>query len=204
MSARRVRDFVDSLAAVPSTAVLRNPYRLERCRENLTAYLRAMLDRPGRRYLLVGEAPGWRGCAITGIPFTDERMLKSGTHPFLVTIRPLIKLDGRMKEATAHIVWSYLNQCDELPAFWNAVPFHPCLPDERNRAPTNAEIELGLPFLKAVHSILDPDLTIAVGKRADAALEKAGVEGYGVVRHPSNGGKTEFCSGLARYGIVAR
>ena len=46
-------------------------------RERLSAHLSARRD---ARYLLVGEAAGYRGARISGVPFTSERQL-SGSGP---------------------------------------------------------------------------------------------------------------------------
>src|SRR4051812_35512122 len=49
-------------------------------RENLKRYVECFVRPP--RYLLVGEAPGWRGCRFSGVPFTSEAQLVEGTLPF--------------------------------------------------------------------------------------------------------------------------
>src|SRR4051812_37821456 len=49
-----------------------NQYRAERLAERLTSYLEARADAP---VLLVGEAAGYRGARVSGIPFTSERQL---------------------------------------------------------------------------------------------------------------------------------
>src|SRR5262249_50780611 len=46
-------------------------------RERLSAYLGARAEAP---LLLVGEAPGFRGARVSGIPFTSERQL-TGSGP---------------------------------------------------------------------------------------------------------------------------
>src|SRR3982750_306430 len=48
-----------------------------RRRARLAAYLEARADAP---LLLVGEAPGYRGARVSGIPFTSERQL-TGAGP---------------------------------------------------------------------------------------------------------------------------
>lgn len=60
---------------------MQNPYRNEVCRYNLKHYLDYL---SGRRVdiMLIGEAPGYRGCALTGIPFTDEVQLKLSENDF--------------------------------------------------------------------------------------------------------------------------
>ena len=49
-------------------------------RSNLYNYLSSFLERPS--ILIVGEAPGWRGCRFSGVPFTSESQLYSAKFPF--------------------------------------------------------------------------------------------------------------------------
>lgn len=75
--------FVDYISSiVPPTEHSSNMYAVNpHCRHNLSVYLEQMLEiKPS--ILLMGEAPGFHGCGITGIPFTDERTLSS--HPFFI------------------------------------------------------------------------------------------------------------------------
>jgi uracil-DNA glycosylase len=139
-------------------------------RERLERYLALRWDAP---LLLVGEAAGYRGARVSGIPFTSERQL-TGTGP---------------AEATATIVHDVLRELgleDEV-LLWNVVPTHPGTPSS-NRRPTRAEIEAGLPFLRL----------LAQGRRAVAVGRVAhGVLGGPYVRHPSHGGASAFRAGLA-------
>ena len=138
-------------------------------RARLADYLDARAAAP---WLLVGEAPGYRGARVSGIPFTSERQL-TGAGP---------------AEATATIVQRVLDDLGltDQVLLWNVVPTHPGTPTA-NRAPTRAEVRAGLPF--AVE-LARGRRVVAVGRVAHAAL------GGQWVRHPSHGGAREFERGL--------
>jgi uracil-DNA glycosylase len=150
-----------------------NQYRrsLER-RERLGAYLSRRQSAP---ILLVGEAAGYRGARISGLPFTSQRQL-SGAGP---------------AEATATIVQRVLAELnlEEAVLLWNLVPTHPHRPGEpaSNRRPTRAEVEASLPFFEELAA---GRRVIAVGRLAATVLDAP------YVRHPSHGGARHFRSGL--------
>jgi uracil-DNA glycosylase len=163
--------FVDRLAAARIGATF-NQYAgsLVR-RERLAAYLEA---RSGAPLLLVGEAPGYRGARVSGIPFTSERQL-TGRGP---------------AEATATIVRRVLAELDlqEAILLWNLVPTHPGT-ELSNRPPTRGEIDESAPFLA---ELALGRRTIAVGRLAQRRL------GGPYVRHPAHGGASAFRAELAR------
>jgi hypothetical protein len=134
-------------------------------RRRLLDYLRS---REGAPVLLVGEAPGYRGARVSGIPFTSERQL-SGRGP---------------AEATATIVHRVLTELglEESILLWNVVPTHPGT-ETSNRRPSRAEVEAGLPFARR---LARDRRVIAVGRLAESAA------GAPYVRHPSHGGATAF------------
>src|SRR5919198_4980884 len=67
-----------SRAAIGATFnFYRDGERAALCCRRLEEYLEARSDAP---ILLVGEAPGYRGTRISGIPFTSERQV-TGTGP---------------------------------------------------------------------------------------------------------------------------
>jgi uracil-DNA glycosylase len=143
-------------------------------RRRLCDYLSHRRDAP---VLLVGEAAGYRGARVSGLPFTSERQL-TGSGP---------------AEATATIVHRVLADLGltEHVLLWNVVPTHPYARGraDSNRRPTAPETEAARPFLTALSA---GRRVIAVGRLAEA------VTGAPYVRHPSHGGAEAFREGLAR------
>ena len=141
-------------------------------RERLAEYLERRAD---AELLLVGEAAGYRGARVSGIPFTSERQL-TGSGP---------------AEASASIVHRVLEELSltEHVLLWNVVPTHPHRPGEpeSNRRPLAGEIEASRSFLEQLAA---GRRVVPVGRVAEAAIGTAGI------RHPSHGGAEGFRAGL--------
>lgn len=198
-------DFVERLALVNFLPSVCNPYAGasgETQRANLQLYLHRMAARQPR-ILLVGEAPGYRGCRVTGVPFTSEAILLAEPAPFdlfgaAAGFRPAKAEAWRQHEATATILWRTLQEIDVLPLLWNAFPFHPHRPGivDSNRPPSRAELAAGresLAFLMERYPIVQ---VIAVGNKAFDTLSEYGINAV-KVRHPAHGGKAAFARELA-------
>ena len=173
-------------------------------RANLRLYCRAMARRQPRS-LLVMEAPGYRGCRLTGIPVTSRKiMLESlpGLGIFGVDqgYRDVDEpgFEKVYGEQSATIVWGALAGLEALPMIWNAFPFHPRRAGQplSNRKPRKAEIQLGGSFLRRVFEIWRIEQVIAVGNVAHESLLALGLP-CPKLRHPAHGGKGDFLRGLA-------
>ena len=150
----------------------RDGHGAERRSARLVDYLERCRFAP---FLLVGEAAGYRGARVSGIPFTSERQI-SGDEP------------GEASATIVHAVLVELGLGDRV-VLWNVVPTHPHRPGEpaSNRPPTRAEIEAGRPFLD---QLARGRRVIGLGRIAHAVV------GGPYVRHPSHGGRAAFRDGL--------
>jgi hypothetical protein len=194
-----VEQIIALLEDRPHSPTVTNPYRLAHRSDNLRAYLGAMLDRRQRRILLVGEALGYRGGLLTGIPFSSCSLLNLAPHPFLRSLRERIRVSGHSGEATAAMVWDYLRRRRTLPLFWNAFPFHPHLAgrETSNRAPDAAESAEGRRYLQLVWRLYRPQRVAGLGRKGtDAASRAFPDHPITHIRHPSYGGKREFVRGM--------
>jgi uracil-DNA glycosylase len=162
--------FVERLAAARIGTTFNQYADSELRRVRLGRYLH---ERRRARLLLVGEAAGYRGARVSGIPFTSERQL-SGAGP---------------AEATATIVHRTLAELDIEGdvLLWNLVPTHPGTA-RSNRPPTRAEVDQSDTFLR---ELAVGRRVVAIGRLAQARL------GGPYVRHPSHGGAAIFRAGLA-------
>lgn len=197
-------EFIHLLAqAVPPRHCI-NPYGYQRPfaqqrRENLHNYLQLMAQQQPN-LLLIGEAPGYRGCRLTGIPFVSPSILAEIMSQFPQSNKQA-PCPGEwphiQKEASATIVWRTVGQWRPLPLLWNIFPFHPHQPDkpQSNRPPAVREIEMGRPYLTALMQLFPQTQLVAVGKKAAAGLTKWGYV-HTAVRHPSHGGAKLFQTAL--------
>ena len=162
--------FVERLAAARIGGTFNQYAESALRRDRLARYLH---ERCRVSVLLVGEAPGYRGARVSGIPFTSERQL-SGTGP---------------AEATATIVRRTLAELgvEDDVVLWNLVPTHPGTASS-NRPPTRSEIEQSEPFLRELAA---GRRVVAIGRLAHARL------GGPYIRQPSRGGAAAFRLGVA-------
>ena len=172
-------------------------------RANLEAALDAVAAAAPARgpdVLVVAEAPGPWGCRFSGVPFTNERQLLDPAFP--IDGRPTSArfVDGGepVNEYSGSIYWDAM-----LPHWgrfwtWNAVPLHPHRAGQplTIRTPGAREVRRWHGLLAETVRVLRPAAVVAVGRKAEGALEAVGA-GPVYVRHPSQGGATLFRQGMA-------
>lgn len=173
-------------------------------RRNLRLYLGDM-DAIGPRMLLVGEAVSYRGGRLTGIAFVSESVMLGGVETRSGRIlgadhgyRKATAGPRLSTEASATMVWSTIRDVAPLPMLWNAFPFHPFHagdPDS-NRAPAAGELAIGERFIARLLRLFAFERVVAIGNHASASLSRMGIA-HDKVRHPSQGGKNLFVSGIA-------
>jgi len=194
-----IEEFINELKTHPNTHTVSNPYLNSGAAKNLRLYLDLMLKIDGKRILLVGEAPGYKGCKITGIPFTSGKVFENVNHPVLSSIKDRLILSKIESENTATIVWNYLATKNCTPLFWNSFPYHPHPEgnENKNRAPIDEEIEFGVKFLHALNVIFKPEIIAGIGYSGVDCVKRTFPEiEIKYIRHPSFGGKSEFIAGM--------
>ncbi|MGI6527590.1 MAG: uracil-DNA glycosylase [Caldicoprobacterales bacterium] len=203
---KSLKAFVEELAEMEVTPNVYNQYSYEHAenairRNNLYIYLQQM-QKVNPKILLVGEAPGYRGCRLTGVPFTSEHLLMNNMKGLNLFgkqngYRLAAENEKLMKEATATIIWEALTQHNIMVLAWNAFPFHPHKKDNAlsNRTPLKKELLLGEKPLLQILESFHISKVVAMGNKAAESLNKLGIP-HEKVRHPAQGGKSDFVRGM--------
>ncbi|ERI93798.1 hypothetical protein HMPREF1982_01561 [Clostridiales bacterium oral taxon 876 str. F0540] len=205
---KKFEAIVEELALTQVTPNVYNQYSYmdkenEIRRKNLLLYLKKMYKiKP--KVILIGEAPGYRGCRLTGVPFTSEHLLMNNMKGLDLFGREAgYKLakekEKLLKEATATMIWETLLRYDIISLAWNAFPFHPHKKDngESNRTPLKGELMIGEKPLLQMIEMFNIKKVVAVGGKADQTLTKLNISCH-KVRHPAQGGKNDFVEGIRK------
>lgn len=150
--------------------------------------------------LLVGEAPGYKGCKLTGIPFTSEKLLRQQTKNSIIGINKGYKVNNEAElqsEISASIIWGAFENYNFYPLLWNAFPFHPHKigNENSNRKPIDEEVKIGVKYINKLVELYDIKIIYAIGNVAQKTLLKMG-RNVDKIRHPSMGGKKDFLQGI--------
>lgn len=172
-------------------------------RENFALYLREMQSRQPS-VLLVMEAPGYRGCRLTGVPVTSRKILLEGLTQLDMfgtekgyQATDDVGFENVYGEQSATIVWNTLSELKVVPLIWNTFPFHPRKGDAQrtNRRPRKSETAIGIRYLVRMIEHFQPQLIIAAGNVAHETMTAHNID-CEKVRHPAQGGKNDFVAGM--------
>ena len=156
--------------------------------------LRRYFAMPHAPVLLLGEAPGWRGMTVTGVPFVSAREAEAGVVPGL----ELPEHPQAPWEASSRVVWATLREWrGPVPLSWPVYPLHPFVAGtpHSNRTPRPAEVRAGAPVALELIRALGIETVVAVGRKAQGAIATAGLEAP-AIRHPAQGGAVLFAEQL--------
>ncbi|MEK6932468.1 MAG: uracil-DNA glycosylase [Nanoarchaeota archaeon] len=199
----KIDEFIKKLSNFKVNENVHNQYENKIRQNNLKLYLEE-IKKINPRYLLVGEAAGYQGCRLSGIPFTSELIILNGIDKLNIfgEDKGYKKTDEQeiiQKEKSATMVWETLSEINKIPLLWNAFPFHPFKENNENsnRLPRKEELLQGEIFLKSLINLFDIKTVIAVGNIAKFTLNNLGYKSL-KVRHPAYGGKAEFKEQLTK------
>lgn len=182
-----------------NTETVYNPYLNQDILNNLEIYLNYLYNNKFHKVFLVGEAPGYKGCRITGIPFTSGDIIKRANLKIFNNFQENLVFEKIEKETTAKIVWEYLNEKEYLPILWNSFPFHPFHINNpnSNRAPSYEEVSEGKYYLEELINIFKPEVIASIGRKGEQTLKELFPDKeIKYIRHPSYGGKDDFLKGM--------
>ncbi len=162
-------------------------------RSNLKSYLED--HDSGVKLLLVAEAPGPWGCRFSGVPITSEEQLVDRQFP--ASGRKTSLAEVPHAEYSARIYWGALQPYYSQILTWNSVPFHPHRKGKplSIRPPRVSEVNSFLPVLEAVVGFSRASRVVAIGRKAENALQHIACDAT-YIRHPSQGGATLFRNGI--------
>lgn len=194
MAADPLARFFDLLRALPEPADAEALYGDDPDGRRRERNLRRYLGMPHASVLLLGEAPGWRGMTVTGVPFVSAREVEADVVPGL----ELPAEPQAPWEASSRVVWATLKDWrGPLPLSWPVYPLHPFAAGNphTNRTPRPAEVRGGAPVALELIRALDIETVVAVGRKAQGAIAAAGLEAP-AIRHPAQGGAALFAEQL--------
>lgn len=174
MENQRIKEFVESLknpTILKTDKNFNNPWENTTNCQNLLKFLS---EYQNSKYILIGEAPGRKGCLQCGVPFCDDYTLEKLIY---------VSKDKKTKETSAQRIYEAFKY--NFIA-WNAFPYQPCNVDGSNRTPTSAELKFGKEYLIKFLDIFynENKQIILLGNKAEVAFGNLAYK-HKKVLHPS-------------------
>ena len=143
----------------------------EKRRNNLKEYL---IDREEAKVILIGEAPGYKGCRFSGIPFMDEQILVNEIPNGKITSTEYD--EKAQKETSSQTVWNtcFLKNNPKSWVAWNAFPIHPHKKENKNtnRTPKAKELDNSAYILVKFLELFPDAKIIPVGCQSKAIFDR--------------------------------
>lgn len=193
-----MNDLLKELSQRKSSEIVFNQYSDSNILNNLKVYFSYLLEN-NHNILIVGEAPGYLGCKLTGIPFTSGSIIKQSSNNIFKKITNKIFLEKIISENTATIIWDFFKEKNTVPILWNSFPFHPHKKgnEKSNRRPTRLEVDEGKKYLRLIFNLFNPKIIGSLGRVGESILKDTFPEKEIIyIRHPSHGGKNKFINGM--------
>lgn len=171
-------------------------------KSNLRKYLMAQ-HQLGAENLWVGEAPGYNGVRRSGIYLISEpQYTELGERLGGISFEKATRTPNKATQSSK-AVWKLIQTLPSVPLTYDAFPLHSFRnrPPFVNRSPSKKELRSTAHILEQLLAIYEPQKIIAIGRKAEYALQYLGVKST-YVRHPSRGGGPAFEQGIKGiYGI---
>jgi uracil-DNA glycosylase len=198
----KITTFIDHLTQFKSDSLIYNPYEFNTPCQNLKQYL---IEHFNAQICLIGEAPGYLGCRLTGIPFTSGYLLSRS--PFFAPNRSQydFKFISEYKEQSAKAFFTFYTLHPSYFSkiiMWNIFPFHPHEENKEasNRKPNVKEIQIGLTYLKELFEVFSFSSYYPIGESAEKGLKLDSSFSFPFrkIRHPAHGGSNIFLKELTQ------
>ena len=133
---KTIDSFIASLTNI-SWDNCENPWKIGNYKQqnNLKKFLNEYGE--SAEYILIGEAPGRKGCLKSGVPFCDCNTLQH-------LLEEQESKENNIKETSAQRIYKTFG--NNFIA-WNVFPIQPCKKNGENRTPRSNELENGESFL---------------------------------------------------------
>lgn len=155
---------------------------------NLSIYLN-MVSCFKIKSLFIDISPGYKNCAVTGIPLTNEFILfnnQSGCPLFGYKYGYKKNINcNTLPDISTTLFWTDVNMIDKAPLLWYCHPFHSHLKfdSQSNRMPSRGEIQMGVKYLFNIIGIFKPEKIFALGNDVSEHLNEFRIK-HIKLRHP--------------------
>ena len=169
-------------------------YRLKVLKDMLQA-----AEKKGVDTIWLGRDLGHKGGRRTGLAFTDDLNVNNHLKRWSILDNPFSNIENPIKEQTATVIWSKLQDIQENIFLWNIFPFHPYIENQHltNRCHNRVENLVGKNILLELIGILKPRKILAIGNDAYNSVEQLDLNmELKKARHPSYGGKKDFLKAI--------